>query len=82
LPCYIWNRVFDNSLFSSALSGKSSCQQFRRSSLCLSTVYTHISIWGIKIRRRIYIYYLIINGRQNSTCVLTAWLPFVHFIFI
>ena len=40
----IWNRVFDNSLFSSALSGKSSCQQFRRSSLCLSTVYTHLNM--------------------------------------
>lgn len=28
LALLLWNRVFDNSLFSSALSGKSSCQQF------------------------------------------------------
>ena len=51
-----------------------------QASACL--LYTHISIWGIKILRRIYIYYLIINGRKNSTCVLllTPFRPFYIYI--
>ncbi len=52
----LWNRVFDNSLFSSALSGKSSCQQF---------IQQHLYIY-------IYIYLIIIQARHPSACPLLA----------
>ena len=52
----LWNRVFDNSLFSSALSGKSSCQQFIQQHLYVS----------LSLTLCVYIYLIIVRTRHPS----------------
>lgn len=77
LYVYIWNRVFDNSLFSSALSGKSSCQQFRRSSIQRQRAHTRLNIYKAKasplfLSLSLFIY-LIINGDCAAAMPPLSW---------
>ena len=60
----LWNRVFDNSLFSSALSGKSSCQQFIQQHLYVS----------LSLTLCVYIYLIIVRTRHPSASF--AWASF------